>query len=179
MSLPFIGQITSFAGNFAPRDWAFCDGQLLPIAQNTALFSIIGTTYGGDGRTTMALPDLRGRAAVEAGTGPGRPTVTLGQKGGQEMVTLTTANMPAHTHAVTLHAENDAATVALPAGQMLGRAGTDTPYIAATPERNNVVMASQSIVQDQIGSAAPFENRNPFLGVNMIICLYGTYPSRS
>ncbi|MGC4087610.1 MAG: tail fiber protein [Polyangiaceae bacterium] len=95
---PFIGMIIVFAGNFAPRGWALCNGQLLPIAQNTALFSILGTTYGGDGRTTFALPDLRGRVPVHPGQGPGLSNYSLGQVSGTETVTLTTQNLPAHTH---------------------------------------------------------------------------------
>ncbi|MBL4829758.1 MAG: phage tail protein [Aliivibrio sp.] len=98
---PYIAQITMFAGNFAPRGWAYCNGQLLSIAQNTALFSLIGTTYGGDGRTTMGLPDLRGRVPIHAGTGPGLSLRPLGQRGGTETVTLSINQMPAHTHAAT------------------------------------------------------------------------------
>ena len=104
MASPFIGQITLFAGNFAPRGWAFCNGQLLSIAQNTALFSILGTTYGGNGQTTFALPDLRGRVPVHAGQGPGLSNYDLGQQGGAESVTLTTAQMPAHTHPANANA---------------------------------------------------------------------------
>ncbi|MFY1113097.1 MAG: tail fiber protein, partial [Methanosarcinaceae archaeon] len=99
-SEPFIGEIRMFAGNFAPRGWAFCDGQLLPISQNTALFSILGTTYGGDGRTTFGLPDLRGRVPVHAGSGPGLSTVRLGDTGGAETVTLSQAQMPSHNHTI-------------------------------------------------------------------------------
>ena len=98
MSEPFVAEIRIFAGNFAPRNWAFCNGQLLPISQNTALFSLIGTTYGGDGRTTTALPNLQGRAPMHAGRGPGLTDRRLGQKGGVETVTLSEAQMPNHTH---------------------------------------------------------------------------------
>ncbi|MCB0630228.1 MAG: phage tail protein, partial [Lewinella sp.] len=97
---PFLGQIQPFGFNFPPRGWAFCDGQLLAISSNTALFSLLGTMYGGDGRTTFALPDLRGRSIVHIGTGPGLSHITQGEKGGRENVTLTTANMPSHNHAV-------------------------------------------------------------------------------
>ena len=100
MADPFIGEIIMFAGNFAPRGWALCDGQLLSIAQNSALFSILGTTYGGDGRTTFGLPDLRGRVAVHEGTGPGLPNIRLGQKGGAVNHTLTQGQLPPHTHTV-------------------------------------------------------------------------------
>jgi len=98
MSEPFIAEIGIFAGNFAPRGWAFCNGQILPISQNTALFSLVGTTYGGDGRTTFALPNLQGRAPMHPGTGPGLTTRRLGQSGGVETVTLSEAQMPSHTH---------------------------------------------------------------------------------
>ena len=99
---PFLGQIMMFAGNFAPRGWALCNGQMLPISANTALFSILGTTYGGDGRTTFALPDLQGRTAIHHGSGPGLPSVTLGAKGGHATTTLTEQNLPPHTHAATV-----------------------------------------------------------------------------
>jgi microcystin-dependent protein len=99
---PYIGQLMLFAGNFAPRGWAFCDGQLLSIAQNSALFSVLGTTYGGNGETTFGVPDLRGRAPIGMGHGPGLPNITQGQQGGAAAVTLTTAQMPAHSHPVTL-----------------------------------------------------------------------------
>ena len=118
MSIPFIGEIKMVASNFAPRGWAFCDGQLLPIAQNTALFSILGTTYGGDGRTTFALPDLRGRLAMHAGTGPGLTSRRLGAKGGVEIVTLTTNEIPAHNHTVACVSANG--NQAAPAGNLPG-----------------------------------------------------------
>ena len=102
---PLLGQIIMFGGNFAPRGWAFCDGQLLPIAQNTALSSILGTTYGGDGRTTFGLPDLRGRVPMGGGHGPGLSPRSLGQKGGNETTTLTVSNLPPHNHSAALHAE--------------------------------------------------------------------------
>src|SRR6185295_12464655 len=105
MSEPFIGMIVMFAGNFAPRNWAFCNGQLLSIAQNTALFSILGTTYGGDGRTTFALPDLRGRVPIHPGQGPGTSNYSLGQQGGVENVTVTQNQLPAHSHGVNAVAQ--------------------------------------------------------------------------
>jgi len=100
MATPFIGMIVMFGGNFAPRSWAFCSGQILPIAQNTALFSILGTTYGGNGQTTFALPDLRSRVPIHPGQGPGLSPYSLGQQGGVETVTLTTNQMPAHNHSL-------------------------------------------------------------------------------
>ena len=147
MSQPFIGQIIMFGGTFAPRGWAFCDGQLLPIASNTALFSIIGTYYGGDGRTTLGLPDLRNRTAVHAGTGPGLPPKVLGAKGGSLTETLNTTQLPAHTH--TLYAENKRATAADPAGNMLARAGAEsvrTELHRAMPRSGVSVARSRSAV---------------------------------
>ena len=121
MSEPFVAEIRIFAGNFAPRSWAFCNGQLLPVSQNTALFSLIGTTYGGDGRTTTALPNLKGRAPMHPGRGPGLTSRRLGQRGGAEMITLSEAQMPSHTHSA--NASNDAATFNDPNGRTVGGGG--------------------------------------------------------
>ena len=118
MSEPFIAEIRIFAGNFAPRNWAFCDGQLLPIAQNTALFSLIGTTYGGDGRTTTALPNLKGRVPMHPGRGPGLTERRLGQRGGTETITLAQSQMPNHTH--TLYASGEDGDSTLPENNRIG-----------------------------------------------------------
>ena len=133
MSDPFIAQITLFAGNFAPRAWAFCDGQLLPINSNTALFSLIGTIYGGDGRTTFALPDLRGRAAMHAGRGPGLTQRNLGSSGGQESVVLTAGQLPPHSH--TLNATNAPGDKGGPAGKMLAAGHGDETIYHDTPHQ--------------------------------------------
>lgn len=165
---PFIGQIIMFGGNFAPRGWALCDGQLLSIAQHSALFSILGTTYGGDGVSTFGLPDLRGRAAVHAGTGPGLTHRPLGQKSGAETVTLTTNQIPSHNH--TLNARNDNSTTRDPTDNSLAQSDTYVPRPANDP------MNADSI--SKTGGGQPHDNMQPFQVVNFIIALVGTYPSR-
>lgn len=177
MSEPFIGEIIMFGGNFAPRGWALCDGQLLAIASNTALFSILGTTYGGDGRTTFGLPDLRGRVAIHAGSGPGLSPRTLGEKSGSETTTLTVANMASHNHSVTLHGESAAANTKSPTGAMLAFPATEI-YAAPVPA-DEKLMAADSIKQQNVGSGTPFNNIQPFNTVNFIIALQGVFPSRS
>ncbi|MHC4955882.1 MAG: phage tail protein, partial [Planctomycetota bacterium] len=145
-SEPFIGQIQQFGFNFPPRGWAHCDGQLLPISSNTALFSLLGTTFGGDGRTTFGLPDLRGRIAKHVGTGPGLSPVTWGQRGGAETVVLNTGNMPSHTHTATatLRGTSAAGNVEDPAGAVLAQENREDQYRngTATPDVN---MAANSV----------------------------------
>jgi microcystin-dependent protein len=172
MSDPFIAEIRIFAGNFAPRGWAFCDGQLLQIAQNTALFSLIGTTYGGDGRTTTGLPNLQGRATMHPGTGPGLTPRRLGETGGVETVTLTTARMPQHTH--TMQASQRMALDDDP-GNNYPAAGRGAG-VYRTPE-NLVQMAQESL--PETGGGWPHNNMQPYLTLRFIIALQGTYPSRS
>ena len=172
---PLIAEIKLFGGNFAPRGWAYCDGQLLSIASNQALFSILGTTYGGDGRTTFALPDLRGRAPIAPGTGPGLTNHQLGQRGGTESSTLNVTNLPAHTH--SMNASNDTASVGSPASNSLGtaaRGGTVLPY--ALGAANQVAMGSTT---GSAGGNIPFNNMQPYLALNYIIALVGIFPSRN
>lgn len=172
MSEPFIGQIVMFAGNFAPRGWAFCNGQLLAIAQNTALFSILGTTYGGNGQTTFALPDLRGRVPVHPGQGPGLSNYSLGQSGGAESVTLNAAQLPPHNHSVAC--SSDDATSGDPNANFPS-AFTQKIYAnAATPGRfmNGGVISP-------VGGGQPHTNIQPYLCVNFIIALEGIFPSRN
>jgi microcystin-dependent protein len=171
MSEPFIGEIKMFAGNFAPRNWAFCDGQLLAISQYDALFSLLGTTYGGDGRTTFGLPDLRGRLPIHMGSGPGLSTRPIGQKSGQETVSLTAAQVPAHTH--QMMATEDAGETTDPSGQVLAQA-TDDIYSTASPDTS---MASAAISAS--GGSQPHDNIQPFLCIHFIIALFGIYPSRN
>jgi len=179
-SEPFIGQITMFGGTFAPRSWAFCDGQLLSISGNTALFSILGTTYGGDGRTTFGLPDLRGRSPIHKGQGAGLSNISLGQRGGNETTTLTVVNMPNHTHDVsaTLKAVNTSGNNETPEGNVLAKKSRSKNYSSSTPD---VAMNTSAIevVATATGGNQAFSNRSPYLAVNYIIALQGVYPSRN
>lgn len=169
----FIGEIKMFAGNFEPRGWAFCDGRLLSIAQNSALFSILGTTYGGNGQTTFALPDLRGRTPVGFGEGPGLSPKYLGEQFGSEAVTLTISQMPAHSHtvnAVTSEGNSNLPTNSLPAN-------TKTLDKEYSTEQPNTTMKTGMI--GVTGSNQPVNVTQPSLGMNYIICLEGIYPSRN
>src|SRR4051794_22295228 len=158
----FIGQITIFAGNFAPRGWALCNGQLLAIAQNTALFSILGTTYGGNGQTTFALPDLRGRAPVHAGQGPGLSNYDLGQVGGSESTTLLQTQLPPHTHSVAC--SSDDATSGDPNGNFPSSFTQKIYANAATPNKlMNGAMVGAA------GGGQPHNNLQPYSCVNFII----------
>jgi microcystin-dependent protein len=168
MSDPFIGEIIMFGGNFAPRGWGLCDGQLLPISSNTALFSLLGTTYGGDGRTTFGLPDLRGRAPVHEGTGPGLSQVRLGERAGDERVTLTTNNLPSHSHDVNSSSAegetNDTANAFL-------SSTTEEVYASDSDSTMNAGVVGNS------GGGQAVNIRDPYLGINYIIALTGTFPS--
>jgi len=188
MTNPFIGQITLFAGNFAPRAFAFCEGQLLAISSNTALFSILGTTYGGDGRTTFALPDLRGRVSVSSGRGPGLSTYKLGQRSGIEEVTLNLLQLPSHGHLASSvshlngqSAPGDDDTISNGTTISSGT-NTSTEIFSSSGTVNTLMNASSvlsSTTTDFTGGSQPHENRRPFLALNYIIAMQGTYPSRS
>ena len=169
MSNPFVGEIKIFAGNFAPTGHALCNGQLLPISQNTALFSILGTTYGGDGKTTFALPDLQGRSPMHPGQGPGLTPHVLGERAGTESETLLPTQLPGHTHALK---GSTTATTAGPVNGLLGQPSAST-YGPAT---NPVPMAAQAITS--VGSGQPHDNRQPYLPLTFIIALQGVFPSR-
>lgn len=172
MSEPFVGEIRMFAGNFAPRGWAFCDGQLLAVSQNDALFSLLGTIYGGDGRTTFGLPDLRGRIPIHAGTGPGLSPRRLGAKGGAEKVTLTVNQLPSHSH--QMQASTATASETRPEGNVTG---SNTPidiYFENTP--STVSMNANNVLN--VGGSRSHTNLMPFLCVHFIIALVGIYPSR-
>lgn len=170
MSEPFIAEVRIFAGNFAPRGWAFCNGQLLPIAQNTALFSLVGTTYGGNGQSTFGLPDLQGRAPMHRGNGPGLNARQLGEKGGSATVTVTEAQMPAHTHA--LQASDQPAISSQPAGNLPAITREDIYSASGTP----VPMRPDALTPTGGGQA--HNNMQPFLALYFIIALTGIYPSR-
>lgn len=171
---PFIGEVRLFGGNFAPRDWAFCEGQLLPISNYNALFSIIGTTYGGDGRTTFALPDLRGRVPVHPGTGPGLTEVRLGQNAGSESTTLNANQIPGHTHQA--YGVSETGTVSSPQGSYPAYTMPLDPEYA---QSGTTVPMNSGVIGTNQTTSESVENRQPSLGVRYIICLYGTYPSRS
>ena len=171
MSEPFVGEIRMFAGNFAPRGWAFCDGQLLAVSQNDALFSLLGTIYGGDGRTTFGLPDLRGRIPLHAGTGPGLSPRRLGSKAGDENETLTTNQLASHSH--DWNANKLDATGGTPQGKVLAKAVGFRFWEPAAP---NTSLASSTIAET--GGGQPHTNLMPTLCVNFIIALFGIYPSR-
>ncbi len=172
---PYLGEIRMFAGNFAPSGWAKCEGQLLPIAQNTALFSIFGTTYGGNGITSFALPDLRGRGPVHGGfsQGPGLPQVNLGQKGGAAEFTISSANMPSHSHQVTAVAADG--TSASPNNNYLAQTKTLDPEYATggAPTTMNSAMIGNT------GGGQSISHRSPYTGVTFIIALVGIYPSQN
>lgn len=168
---PFIGQIMLFAGNFAPRGWAFCHGQLLAINSNTALFSILGTTYGGDGRTTFGLPDFQGRVVLSEGRGPGLPNYALGQKGGNSSTVLVTANLPQMQ-------------ASMPSSSATGTSPEAGGGVMATTEDDSLIYAGTatgSLLHGSLVGASntAFSNQPPVLTLNYIIALQGTYPSRS
>ncbi|TXE06932.1 phage tail protein [Algoriphagus aquimarinus] len=179
---PFLGQITLVGFNFAPRGWAFCSGQLLPIAQNTALFSLLGTTYGGDGRTTFALPDLRGRCAIGMGNGPGLTDRRQGDTLGQETVTLTQSEMPSHTHGLlgnsTNGTSNDPAGKALSKNTVTLERGSDPiPANGFIASAANAPMHASSIAV--AGGNLAHNNMQPSLVMNYVIATVGVFPSRN
>lgn len=175
-----IGEIRMFAGNFAPRSWAFCSNQILPIAQNTALFSILGTTYGGNGQTTFALPDFRGRTAIGTGQGPGLSNMTLGQLGGTENVTLTSATMPAHTHALTgtVNPQGNSGNAGLTNDPSNRRFAGTSIFTGANNDLQTMAAAASTLALGNTGGSQPFSILPPYLGMNYIICLFGIFPSR-
>jgi len=175
VSEPFLGQITIFAGNFAPRNWALCHGQILPINQNQALFSLLGITYGGDGRTSFALPDLRGRTALHPGiANPGDTNVPLGQRAGAETVPLSANQIPSHTHKP--RATSDIATTGSPDGAQYGTRAAFTPSPYGDPA-NGVTSMDTGIVGTVGGQG--HNNMQPYLAINYIIAVQGVFPSRN
>jgi len=187
----FLASMCVFAGNFAPRGYAFAQGQLLSISQNTALFSLLGTIYGGDGRTTFALPDTRGRVVIGAGSGPGLSSYKLGARGGVERVTLSTAQMPSHTHVATTTATgsaiahaNASGNVDTPSGNVWSRVARDNIYSSSTPDVTMSAAAitmsiSSSTTNANTGGGLSHENRMPYIAMNWIIVLQGIFPSRN
>lgn len=194
MAEAFTGEIRAFGFNFAPRSWAMCNGQLLPITQNEALFSLLGTFYGGDGRTNFQLPDLRSRAPLHAGQGPGLSGYTIGQFGGVETVTLNQSQMPSHSHTpnasgftVTFPASTADSTTATPGptvrlGKAAGEPGEPVPNIYTTGAADTELgqfPATGNLTIDNTGGSQAHENRMPFLAINYCICLFGLFPSRN
>lgn len=190
----YLGSISGWGPNFAPRGWAFCQGQTIAISQNTALFSLLGTVYGGNGQTTFMLPNLSGRVPIGAGQSPGTSNYTLGEQGGSESTTLTINNMPSHTHtttatvSATLPLSTAAATTATPAaGEVLasangsfGRDAVDVKIYAPAPGTVQVPLNSSANVTVQpAGGSQPFSLLQPFTAINYIICMEGIFPSRN
>ena len=167
MAQPYVGEIRMFAGNFAPAGWMFCEGQLLPISEYETLFNLIGTTYGGDGQSTFALPDLRGRLPVHFGNG-----LTLAETGGAESITVTVSQMPAHSHPLLASSQN--ALSAQPATAVLGQPTTIDAYRVALPNAN---LAPTSI--SSVGGSQPHDNFQPYLCVDFIISMFGIFPSQT
>jgi microcystin-dependent protein len=170
MADPFLAEIRVFPYNFVPRGWSACNGQLLPISQNTALFSLLGTTYGGDGRSTFALPDLRGRFPMGAGQGPGLSDRVNGEQVGSETVTLTTAQMPQHNHALLA---TSAANTTNPSGAALANVATN-----GAAYRTPGVLAASGSSLASVGGNQPHENRQPALALTFCIAMQGIFPSR-
>ena len=171
-----MATIMLFAADFAPKNWAFCNGQLIAIAQNTALFSLLGTTYGGNGQTTFALPDLRGRAPVGTGQGPGLPSINLGQVSGEPTHTLIITEMPAHNHAAQAAGNSNPGDNASPGGNTWATStARDNLYINAAP---NGPMAANTVTIGIAGGSQPHNNMQPYVGLSYIICVEGIYPSR-
>jgi microcystin-dependent protein len=169
MSQPYVGEIRMFAGNFAPAGWMFCEGQLLPISEFETLFNLIGTTYGGDGQSTFALPDLRGRLPIHQGSG-----FTLAQTGGVESVTLTTGQIPAHSHPFLASGNQASSTSPVNQVPAITQAATITPYGTDNPL---VQLNSASI--GPVGGSQPHDNFQPYLCVDFIISLFGVFPSQT
>ena len=176
MSEPFVAEIRIFAGNFAPFRWAFCNGQLMPISQNTALFSLLGTTYGGNGQTTFALPDLQGRAPMHPGSGPGLTPRDLGETGGSDQITLTPNQMPPHTHG--LQASSATATSSDPTGNLLASPAANPKFTSLYSNAVGGAALSPSALSTA-GGGQPHNNLQPYLALSFIIALQGVFPARN
>ena len=172
---PFVAEIRIFPFNFAPKGWAFCDGQILPLSQNTALFSLLGTTYGGDGKSNFALPNMQGNAPMHPGQGPGLSLHDLGETGGSETVTLLESEIPVHSH--TMVAFAGAGNRLVPGGNSIARANGSTPYLTNAPQPPTVNMADSAVTP--AGGDQPHNNMQPYLTLNFCIALQGVYPPRT
>jgi len=178
MSNPFVAEIRIFGGNFAPTGWALCNGQLMPISQNTALFSLLGTTYGGDGKSTFALPNLQGSAPMQAGQGPGLSLRDLGETGGEQTVTLLTTEMPSHSHQA--NGNNGSGTSNSPVNAVWATSpfqrGQQALYNPSNPSTN---VQMSPLATSVTGGSLPHNNMMPYLGLTFIIALQGVFPPRS
>jgi len=172
MSNPYVGEIRMFGGNFAPAGWMFCQGQLLPISENETLFNLIGTTYGGDGQSTFALPNLQSRVPIHSGTAPSGTTYTLAEMSGTETVTLTTQQMPVHTHAMI--GSLDVGGSSSPANTILAQSPNIKAYFEAVPNQS---LAANAVAP--VGGSQPHENVQPYLCISFIISLFGIFPQPS
>jgi microcystin-dependent protein len=177
MSNPFLAEIRIFTGNFAPKGWALCNGQLMPISQNTALFSLLGTTYGGDGKSNFALPNLQGCAPMQAGQGPGLSLRDLGETGGEQTVTLLQSEMPSHNH--TVQANSAGGGLNDPTGNIWG-----DPHVGKAKDPIYTASSAQNVQMNPFGTSVaggnlPHNNMLPFLGLTFIIALQGVFPARS
>lgn len=175
MADPFVAEIRIFPFNFAPKGWAFCDGQLMPLSQNTALFSLLGTTYGGDGKSTFALPDLQGRAPMHTGQGPGLSLHDLGEEGGAETITLLESEVPVHSHSLMASTQPGEDAAPNP-GEALGRSVGASLYQTAT--NSNIVQLYPGALAPA-GGDQPHNNMMPYLAFNFCIALQGVYPPRT
>jgi microcystin-dependent protein len=172
MAQPFVGEIRMFGGNFAPVGWMFCDGSTVAISEFQTLFQLIGTTYGGDGQSTFQLPDLRGRIPLHMGTGSDGTTHIIGENGGVENVTLTTQQIPVHTHPLTV--SGDVAQQTNPSGAVPGQSTQAKLYVEFDP---NVALNAQTVGPS--GGSQPHNNMQPFLGINFIISMFGVFPTQT
>jgi microcystin-dependent protein len=173
MTQPYIGEIQLFGFNFNPRGWAFANGATLPISQNTALFSLLGVTYGGNGQTTFQLPNFAGRAGCQQGQGPGLSPVTLGQAYGVNTVTLTSQEIPQHNHVINAYVPANSGAPAANGGLSQPSTNTNKPFSSVAP---NTTLAP-NMMQPSAGGGQPHENQQPYLGVNFCIALQGIFPS--
>ncbi|HVR08356.1 MAG TPA: tail fiber protein [Thermoanaerobaculia bacterium] len=177
MANPFLAEIRIFPFNFAPKGWAFCDGQILPLSQNTALFSLLGTTYGGDGKSNFALPNMQGNAPMHPGQGPGLSLHDLGETGGSDTVTLLESEMPAHSHSLTANSLNSA-TAQTPASNLgLAKSKTIQAYFPGSPVPATTTIADVAVAP--AGGDQPHNNLQPYLTLNFCIALQGVYPPRT
>ena len=176
MAQPYVGEIRMFAGNFAPAGWMFCQGQLLPISENETLFQLIGTSYGGDGQQTFQLPDLQGRIPLHFGTGPDGTTYQMGESGGVEQVTLTTPQIPVHTHSMFCSSGGGQVSTN-PAAAVASVSDIDQYDNLTVNPQTDAQLGTPGFVSDGTGGSQPHENRMPFQCINFIISLFGIFPS--